>query len=63
MSEAEKVQETPKEEAPAPKDLLLKIVLPSVVSTEEKEISISSHYDESIADLRQTLSVLPTTRN
>lgn len=28
-----------------------------------KELSITSHYDENVADLRQTLALLPTTRN
>lgn len=63
MSETEHISETKEEQATAPKELLLRIDLPLALNIEEKELSITSHYDENVADLRQTLALLPTTRN
>ncbi|KAI5955948.1 CLU1 [Candida margitis] len=63
MSKVEKISETQEEQATAPKELMLKIELPSVLDTEQKELSITSHYEENVADLRQTFAVLPKTRN
>ncbi|CAK9438413.1 uncharacterized protein LODBEIA_P26370 [Lodderomyces beijingensis] len=44
-----------------PKNLLLKVNLPSFVNA-EAALEISSHYEETVTDLRQALAVVPKTR-
>ncbi|KAI5954816.1 CLU1 [Candida theae] len=63
MSDEEKAPELQEAQVQPPKELLLKLELPSVMKTDDRELSIPSHYEENIADLRQSLALLPQTRN
>ncbi|KAI5955645.1 CLU1 [Candida jiufengensis] len=45
------------------KELILKLNLPLILQLEENEIIVPSHYEENLTDLRQTLTLIPKTKN
>ncbi|KAI5961219.1 CLU1 [Candida pseudojiufengensis] len=63
MSEGESNVEIQEPQQVVAKELVLKIKLPSILQLDEPEISIPSHYEENLTDLRQSLNLIPKTRN